>query len=116
MGVWTLIAVAVLPLYNMARFRTTCRGSARQASHALHCRCPGIVQRHLGSPRKVPTSQTLAPLTQEVQVLLGLARPATVRVPRVVPILYGTRAASPAGSALADAAVSSNEAMDFSWP
>ena len=50
----------------------------------------------------VDARQTLAPLTNEVQVVLGLARPTPVRMPRIVPVLNGSRPATDATTHVID--------------
>ncbi len=61
----------------------------------------------------VDTRQALAPLANDVQVVLGLARPTPVRTPRIVPVLYGSRLAADATTTSVDPAQMSNGDLGF---
>jgi pilus assembly protein CpaB len=61
-------------------------------------------------------SQTLAPLTHDVQRVLGFARPTPVPTPRIVPVLYVTKPAFNATVIDAEPVITPNDALGDSWP
>lgn len=61
-------------------------------------------------------SQPLAPLGHDVLRVLGLTRPAPIQLPRIVPVLYGSRPTAAAKLDAADPADIDGDRLDISWP